>query len=147
MNSNWQTAPGTVSCKSYWTQWGGRAAEGGAAPWKPQIQGGWSWLASHWATGSDPCPHSHPETRHCRALPQQPSQLRSRISDSYFINPDKSCSLSPCLGKQRSFPKHQEWAQFQILVAGTLLSTQRTTAPDEGDRLPSLLVPQQAIQH
>lgn len=55
MNSNWQAAPGTVSCKSYWTQWGGRAAEWGAAPWKPKIQGGWSWLASHWATGSDPC--------------------------------------------------------------------------------------------
>lgn len=123
MNSIWQAAPGTVTHKSNWTQWGGRAVGECAATWKPQIQNGWSWHTSHGATGSDHHLHPHPD------------------SDSFCINSDKTFSLSPCLRKRKSFPKHQE--QFQILVAGTLLSAQGTKAPDERDchRLLSLLVP------
>lgn len=59
--------------------------------------------------------------------PDNPISCCSTISDSSFINSDKSCSLSPCLSK--SFPKYQKFQffcfsefLFQILVAGILLS-------------------------
>lgn len=71
-----------------------------------QGPGGMSWHASHWVTGSGYSLHSHPEGRNCRSLPRQPHQLL--FHSLSFINSDQNCSLSPCLGKQKSFPKHQE---------------------------------------
>lgn len=78
--------------------------------------------------------------------PGNPITCCSAISDSSFINSDKSWSLSPCLGKQKSFPKHQKLpvSDFSCKDPAVILGT---TVSDERDDLWCLLLPQYAIQH
>lgn len=70
--------------------------------------------------------------------PDNPISCCSTVSDSSFINSDKSCSLSPSLGKQKSFPKHLKLTVSDFSCRDPAV-IQGTTASDEKDDLWCLL--------
>ena len=62
--------------------------------------------------------HSCAETRTAEQHPSKPASSRPPSQAATLLTLTKVAHL----GKQKSFPKHQAWPQFQIWVAGTLLS-------------------------